>query len=436
MIRPGKIDVLLLAMIPLMLAGCGYRAPMYKTVVTENPDRFTSVREDYRSLAALVASDTGMPPTDSNTLSVLSDARQRFSLLLEDLRNSRESVYLEQYRLSFDSLGTAVAEVLKEKARAGLDVRVIVDRGTTTKADRRALRGLADQRVQANLYYRPAWLHDCLIPSQGVHRDHRKIILIDGRIGHLGSRNLADPYLSWRDCDVRVSGPAVKDLGAVYMDTQRQVAPGLSPLRLTPEPVGDAVVDTVPGLRQFKGKTVQILSDSPRDKALPVRNCFEWSIGHAQHYFYLYNPYAPPPSSTVKALKQAAARGVDVRWIVPSVSDIKAAKWIVETLYRELLLAGVKIYEWQGSVLHAKQFICDDYLTAIGSANMDNLSFFLNLEVEALVYDEEFADSARERFLEDARVHCRRITLEEVRKWSLFRKLRDWFFRITVGGIT
>ena len=120
-----------------LLAGCGYRAPMYKTAVTEDPDTYTSVRREYRELAALLASDTGMPPTDSNTLSVLPEARQKFDLLLDDLRGAEESVYIEHYRVRLDSIGTAVTDILKDKAHSGKDVRLIVDRGASVREDRR-----------------------------------------------------------------------------------------------------------------------------------------------------------------------------------------------------------------------------------------------------------------------------------------------------------
>lgn len=398
---------------------------MYKTVITENPDNYGNVREEYRELAALLASDTGMPPTDSNTLSILPDAKEKFTLLLDDLRGAEESAYLEYYRFRFDSIGTAVTDILKDKAHAGEDVRVIVDRGANVKGDRKGHMALRDDGVKSYIF-----------PSIGTHRDHRKIVLVDGKIGYLGGRNIQDKYLGWRDCDMRIAGPAVKDLGKAFMDTQRHVAPDSPSLIITDESVRSAENDTLPGLRQFSRKTVQIVPDSPFDRRLPIRNCFEWAIGHARRYFYFYSPYTPPPNSTLKALEDAARRGVDVAWIVPGINDVTAAKWMGESLYRELLLAGVRIYEWQGGILHAKQFISDDYLSAVGSANMDNLSFFLNLEVEAVIYDEETAVAMCRLFREDAAVRCVPVTLEDVRRWSVLRKLRNWLARVTVGGIT
>ena len=406
---------------------------MYKTVVTEDPAAYTGIRPQYRELAALLASDTGLPPTDSNSLSILPDAREKFSLLVDDLRGARESIYIEHYRFCLDSIGTVVADILKEKAQDGADVRTIVDRGANVLKDRKAHIASRKYGIKANLYYKPRWIQDYLIPFIGSHREHRKIVLIDGRIGYMGGRNIQDKYFGWRDCDIRITGPAVMDMGSAYAYTQHLVAPKLPPLKISARSVRQAVADTVPGLRQFRQKTVQIVPETPWDRRLPVRNCFEWAINHAKDYFYFYNPYTPPPQSTIDALKAAARRGVDVQWIVPGSNDVPPSKWIGDSMYKELLAAGVKIHEWQGSILHTKQFISDDYLTAIGSANMDNMSFFLNLEVHALIYDPEIAVATRKRFHEDAASHCREITLEEVSKWSILRRFRNWIVRVGFG---
>ena len=419
----------------LLMAGCGYRAPMYRTAVTEDPGRFVSIRPEYRHLAALMTSDTGLPPTDSNTLCILSDASRKFELLLDDLRGAKESIYIDHYRIRLDSIGTAVTDILKEKAVGGADVRTIVDRAASSKEDRQGLLVLRDYGIQSQLYYRPKWLQEYVWPALGAHRDHRKIVLVDGRTAYLGSRNIQDKYLGWRDCDIRITGPAVEDLATVFLDAQKQVSTQLPPLKVSPQTARPTAADTIPGLRQYRWKTVQIVPDSPLDRILPIRNCFEWAINHARRYFYLYNPYTPPPASTLKALKDAAARGVDVRWIVPANNDLRYEKWMGESLYRELLTAGVKIYEWQDNVLHAKQFISDDYLTVIGSANLDNVSFFLNLEVEALVYDEETAVAARELFENETASHCLQVTLKEVLRWSHLRKLRNRVARIAFGTV-
>lgn len=421
----------------LTLGSCGYRAPMYKTVITEDPSRYTSIHEDYRELAALMTSDTGMPPTDSNTLCIIPDQRQKWEMLKGDLESAGESVYIDHYIFRQDSSGTILTDILRDKRAKGADVRIIVDKSAHNKEDKVKLESLNRDSIDTRFFYKPSWLQDFIWPSKAPHRDHRKIVLIDGQTGYIGGRNIQDKYfLSWRDADIRINGPAVNDLGAVYMENQQRVAPELPPVKVTPESARRAVSDTVKGVNQFRGKTVQIVPESPWDKHLPIRNCFEWAINHARKYFYFYNPYTPPPASTIKALKAAAARGVDVRWIVPANNDVIPAKWMGESLYKELLKAGVRIFEWQGNVLHTKEFISDDQILAIGSANMDNMSFFLDLEVEAIVYDSEMAVDARELYLEETRTRCLEITLDEVRRWNIFRRLRNNLSRLAVGSIT
>ena len=409
----------------MLAAGCGYRGPLHKTVITEDPAQFTSVREDYRELAALVTTDTGMPPTDSNTVSILPDQHQKWEVMKRDLEGARESVYIEQYRFCQDSCGTIVAGILKERSADGADVRVIVDKASTYPKDRKPLRELRRDSIDVRMF------------KACGNRDHRKIVLVDGKTGYVGGRNIADKYFrDWRDTDFRLNGLAVRDLGSVYEENQERVAPGLTPVTVTAESSVAAVRDTVPGLVQYHGKTVQIIHDNPWDRKLPVRNSFEWVVLHARRYFYYYSPYSPPPRSVINALKAAAARGVDVRWIVPENSDVLVEKWMGESLYLELLSAGVRIYEWQKTMMHTKQFICDDYITSVGSANVDNLSFFINLEVQALVYDEELARSARDLFLQETLSRCREVTLPEVRRWSIFRILRNCLTRVIGGWIS
>ena len=193
--------------------------------------------------------------------------------------------------------------------------------------------------------------------------------------------------------------------------------------------------DTMPGLEQFFDVPIQVVPEYPTDRNLPTRNCLEWALNHAKSYFWYYNPYSPPPMSTIEALQNAARRGVDVRWIAPSITDIQPERGIAESMYQGLLEAGVRIYEWQGHMMHAKQYLSDDYLTIIGSTNMDNLSLFLNYELLAILYDGRICRRAAETFQHDLETHCLEITLEEVRRWPSPRKWRNWILRILGGPL-
>lgn len=280
-------------------------------------------------------------------------------------------------------------------------------------------------------------LLDYVGANLATHRDHRKILLIDGQTGYVGGRNIQDEYFfDWRDADIRITGPAVAHLSSVYEENQDRVVPQLGALYVEKDLKKAAQMDNLPEMKQFEDVTVQIIPESPDDKVLPLRNCFEWALYSAKKYFWFYNPYTPPPASTLQALKDAALRGVDVRWIVPDNNDIEIMKGMGESMYKDLLEAGVRIYEWLGPVMHAKQFMMDDYLLGVGSANMDNLSFFLNYEVMTLVYDENTTRHAANTFLSELEEHCEKITLEEVRNWGFFRKLRNWVVRFLAGYLT
>lgn len=423
----------------LLLAGCGYRAPLYQSYipVVEDTTEYPGVRPAYQALAALMEKDTGMEPTEGNTVTLLPDGQKKWDILKEDLEYADKSIYIDHYRFCTDSAGSIVENILREKARDGVDIRIILDKPANKKAHLKELSTLKEDGVQLDLFHRPVMLLDHVGANLATHRDHRKILLVDGQIGYVGGRNIQDEYFfDWRDADIRITGPAIADLTAVYKENQDRVAPWLGPLEVAEDLDKAARMDNLPEMKQFTDVTVQIIPDSPDDKVLPLRNCFEWALYSAKRYFWFYNPYTPPPASTLQALKDAAIRGVDVRWIVPGINDLGIMKGMGESMYKDLLEAGVKIYEWQENVLHAKQFMMDDYLLGVGSANMDNLSFFLNYEVITLVYDENTTRYAANTFLSEIEKNCEEISLEDVRHWNVFRKLRNWVVRFLAGSLT
>ena len=420
----------------LMLTGCGYRAALHASYIPEVTDstQYAGIKPEYQQLAALMEKDTGIPPSTGNTIGFILDGNVKLQLMLQDLNAASSAIYLDYYRICADSAGTVVLDILKNKATAGLDVRVMVDKAAVSPKNMKALRKLPEAGALFNSFYKPVWLIDGLVPPAGAHRDHRKILMIDGTTAYIGGRNIQDKYFtSWRDADIRITGPAIEQIATVYMENQLRLNPQAKPLLIHPDLGKAAASDSIPGLTQYYGKIVQVVKDSPTDKKLPMRNLFEWAIGSSKQYFWVYSPYTPPPKSTLKALKDAAARGVDVRWIVQGVSDVFFEEYVAEFLFRDLLEAGVRIFKWNTGIMHAKQFMSDDYLMAIGSVNMDNLSFFLNYENEAIIYDEDITRQAAERFLEDLTTHCSEVTLEEVKRWNIFRKFRNWFF-YTLGG--
>ena len=425
-----------LALALMAVAGCGYRAPLHKSYIPTDVDSttYSGVAPAYQELAALMEKDTGFIPQEGNTVTLFPGGEKKWEQLLEDLDYASESIYIDHYRFCPDSAGTIVSRILEEKAREGVDVRVILDKGAIKKKDREELLKMRPSGVRMEYFHKPGMLIDHIWLAKGFNRDHRKILILDGLTAYLGGRNIQDPYFwEWRDADIRITGPVVQDITSIFEENQQRVAPEWGEAQVAKDLDHAALMDNIPEMKQYSDVTVQVIAESPTDHKLPIRNCFEWAIEHAQRYFWFYNPYTPAPASTIQALKDAAARGVDVRWIAPANNDIKLEKPMGESLYRELLEAGVRIYEWQGEVLHTKQFMSDDYLLILGSANLDNLSFFLNYEVVALVYNSDVTRDAAALYLKELWQHCEEITLEEVQQWSAFRKFRNWFIR-TFGG--
>ena len=423
----------------LALAGCGYRAPLHKSYIPVVADTtlYAGIRPEYQQLAALMEKDTDMKPAGGNTVTLVTEGQENLDRLLDDVKKAEISVYIEPYRFCLDSVGTVLAGILREKAAAGADVRIILDKSANTKEDIRELKTLRNNGAQVNTFHRPAFFLDHWIPRLATHRNHRKLLILDGRTAYIGSRNIQDKYFfDWHDTDVRITGPVVADLTEAFHGNQRNI--GIhrkKPLYVAPNLEETARRDTMSGLEQFFDVPVQVVPEYPTDRRLPTRNCLEWTLTQAKEYFWYYNPYSPPPQTTIDALQEAARRGVDVRWIAPSITDVEPERGIAESMYEGLLEAGVRIYEWQDHMMHAKQYLCDDYLTILGSSNMDNLSLFLNYELLTILYDERICRLYHEIFLKDLETHCREVTLEEVKKWSSPRKLRNWLLRILGGPL-
>ena len=410
---------------------------MHKRVIPEadNP-AFRIIRPEYREMAATIAESTGLLPTQGNQVSIVPVSTDRFQWMLQQLREARKSIYIDMYRFRVDSGGVFLYSILEEKARAGLDVRIILDKGANRASDLKKLKQLQDAGAQVEFFRFPVWVADYILPPIATtHRDHRKLMIIDGEIAYIGGRNLADYYyFVWKDLDACYSGPVVSQLAQVFQENWNRVSPDTPSVSL--KPAGSSVREIPPpeSLPHYSGITIQIIPDSPIDKRLPLRDAFELAVEQAQDYFYFQSPYLPPPPSTMQKLKEAALRGVDVRWMVPAKNDIFFQQWMGETLYKGYLASGIRIFEWQEGMLHNKMYVSDDYITCIGSTNADNLSFFLNYEVSSIIYDAEVAHGTKERFLEEQE-HCREIMLKEVEKWNVFRKLRNWLFRIAGGPV-
>ena len=339
--------------------------------------------DESQELRTLSQATTGIPPTSAREVRLLVDGGAKYSALLDDVRQARNHVHLEYYIYNPDRSGTALRDALVERARAGVKVRLLLDAMGSKQVNRRFFAPLLDAGGEL------AWFHPSrpwmLWRRPWVNlRNHRKIVVIDGRIAYTGGINITDEEDerlradAYRDLHLRIVGDAVRALQVVFVEDWAYVT-------RTRDWVGD-VARAMPEPRPGPIDT-QVLTSGPDSAWEAIHRLHVGAIHAASRRVWLVTPYFVPGEAAMMALTSAALAGLDVRLLVPKMSDSKLVTWCVRSYYDELLAAGVKVYEYGPRMLHSKALLVDDALALIGSANFDHRSFRLNFEVSVLFND-------------------------------------------------
>ncbi len=333
-------------------------------------------------------------PTYGNRVELLEDAVTTYQSMEQAIAAAQDHVHLLYYILQPDHTGQRFLDLLVRKAQEGIEVRVLTDGVGSFGAD-----VFMTPLVQAG------GKHAEFLPvgtlSRHWHpnlRNHRKIVVIDGKVGFTGGVNIGDEYTGrklkvgpWRDTHLRIQGPAVNHLQEVFAEDW-YFATGVDLLvqdRYFPDlvPEGDQVV--------------QIIASGPDTDTQPIHRVIFTAVTLAQQRVFLTTPYFVPDQALLVALETAAMRGIDVRLMLPHRSDMRLALHAGRSYYDQLLGSGVKIYEYASGILHAKSLVVDDRWATVGSANMDVRSFRLNFEVNAVIYGERFTSQLTELFNKD-----------------------------------
>ena len=284
---------------------------------------FDSIGTQYRPLARFFASQGASLPATGNGFSIYTSGRTMFAAMLRDLENARYSIDFMTYRFADDTIATIVRDVLVRKAREGVSVRVILESRSNpyNPSFYKGFQGVPGLQV---IRTQPSHNPFSMIFNL-FWRDHRKLAVIDGAIGYLGGMNIQDKYhTEWRDTHSRVTGRVASSYSALFQHAWETFSgPAVTPVQTPPAPAGgDAVM--------------QIVGDGP-DSAEPViRKGLELALSQAKEYFYIQNPYFCPPESTIQALLDAAARGVDVRIMFPKGQDVLIMLWVNHSFYKRL----------------------------------------------------------------------------------------------------
>jgi cardiolipin synthase A/B len=355
---------------------------------------------------------------------VLIDGAETFPAMLDAIHRARRYVHLETYILRADRTGRTFAAALVERAKSGVQVRLLYDGFGAFPLSSAYLADLRRGGVQT-LEYRPLRGRRRRTWKRWLRRDHRKILVADGRIGFVGGINIADDYaardaggLGWRDTHASIQGPLVSDLEEMFRTTWHDA--GGAPYPAFPQEASESVA--VPGSEL----AVAVGTDLSGRRGV-IRRHLVHAIRSARRHIYIANAYFVPDRALRRALRRASRRGVDVALILPGESDVRSVQWAGERTYTGLLRDGVRIHLWVGSHMHAKTVAVDDTWASIGSYNLDYISLFWNMEVVVEILGEETPLRLREQFERDLK-HCQALEYQTWRRRSWWRRLRSWFF--------
>ncbi|MBJ6985251.1 cardiolipin synthase [Luteimonas sp. MC1750] len=338
---------------------------------------------DAAELARLGTASTGLAPSTARDVRLLVDGAAKYEALLADIARATRHVHLEYYIYEPDLTGTALRDALAERARAGVEVRLLVD-AIGSGAARRFFQPLLDAGGEL------AWFHPMRLgqfwrrPWANL-RTHRKIVVIDGRIAYTGGMNITDEQderlgdAAYRDLHLRLEGEVVRRLQLVFCEDW---AYATGDRQFLSNVARDAPADAAPGPVH-----AQVLVSGPDSPWEAIHRMHVSAIHAAKARVWMTTPYFVPGEAAMMALTSAAAAGLDVRLLVPRESDSKLVTLAARSYFGALLLAGVKIYEYGPRMLHSKSLLVDDELVLVGSANFDHRSFRLNFEVSVLFDD-------------------------------------------------
>ncbi|MGD8606353.1 MAG: phospholipase D-like domain-containing protein [Myxococcales bacterium] len=361
-----------------------------------------------------------------NQVTLLHDGAQALPAMLEAIGDADREILLEMYWFGSDRTGRQFADALMAKAREGVRVRVIYDAVGSIETDPRMFDDMRNAGCQVEEFNPIAPWRARFRVGLVNHRDHRKLLVVDRQVGFTGGVNLGDEWApaeadggGWRDDTIRIDGPAVEQMRQIFEHGWHLL---VEPPSMTAPDLGLASDSTKAG-----GSRVLVIANHYLGERRAIRHVYLQHIERARRAVCITNSYFVPDGSIQRALARAVARGVEVKVIVPGTSDVTAVWHAARKLYGRLLEAGIQLFEWQGSMLHAKTAVIDGRWCTIGTYNLDSRSLRFNLEVVATVEDSAVARAMEQRFDEDL-ADTKQVSLDEWRDRPLHARMLDDFF--------
>lgn len=379
------------------------------------------IPERYVSLVRFFENVADSYPTVNNSIEILADGTSFFTRLIREIYAAKEHIHVQFYIFMDDAMGHLLRDVLMDKAREGVEVRLLYDDVGCWRVDKDFFEEMrcAGMYVQAFLKERFPMLSSSL-----NYRNHRKIVIVDGKTAFIGGMNVADRYVTggswggWRDIMLCVHGEAVYGIQVSFLVdwyfADRSLVSGTR---------------YFPKMEVAPGPMMQIVVSNPIGTWREMLQGVGHLISNCKEYLYIQTPYFMPSDFVLTAILNLALAGVDVRIMVPERSDSGITELASRSFLGDVMYAGVKVYLYRGGFLHSKMLVCDDMLASVGSANIDFRSFECNFEINAFVYDEGIAGQLRSVFLEDTH-SCRLFTYKEYRGRSLWQRFKESLARL------
>lgn len=383
----------------------------------------TELRKEQKNLVMLGTQVGGYPLTYNNEVEILIHGDEKFRRLKDDLKKAEKSIYLQYYIFLDDKIGNEIADILKQKAREGLEVKVIYDHVGSFSARNKFFKQMQQAGIEVHPFFRVNFPQ---FANRINWRNHRKIVVIDGETGYIGGMNIADRYVSgsgtekeqWRDTHFRVRGDIVESLiHSFLVDWNFKKK----------EPYFPALPPRQDKIKNQKG--IQLITGGPISTWDNLSLMFLKAITSAKRLIWIQTPYFLPTDALINALQAAALSNIDVRIMMPEHTDSLLLHYASFSYISECLASGIKIYLYKPGMLHAKSMIIDDDLVTAGSTNFDFRSFENNFECNLFIHDPELNARMREIFYEDMK-DCVKLGKEKWKKRSTGHKFLESLLRL------
>ena len=376
---------------------------------------------EYERLIQLFQQTNQAFPFEGNRIEIYTDGYTKIQMLIRELMRARHHIHLEYYIFEDDSIGRLIRDVLIDKAREGVEVRVIYDDVGCWHVPNVFYQEMRDAGIEVRSFLKVRFP---LFTSKVNYRNHRKVVVIDGKIGFIGGMNLAERYVrginkgTWRDTHILIEGKAVHGLQTTFLLDWYFVDRTLMTSSIY-----------FPKIDSYGDSLVQIVTSEPIGPWKEIMQGLTKAVSSSKSYFYIQTPYFLPTEQLLGAMQIAALSGVDVRLMLPEKADNRLTHLGSCSYISDILQSGVKVYFYKKGFLHSKLMVSDDQLSTVGSTNIDFRSFEHNFEVNAFMYDQKTALEMKAIFFEDQR-ECDQIFMKNWEKRSWKQKAAESVVRL------